>query len=359
MSQAGEPSPTAPSASSGGDGHNLSGEVGVGGLQTGDALIAHRFPDAPSHISLGVDPWTARAVLFNALTLERAVLPVGCWELDFQEGQGWLYRSTGDNILDALEVDEFLLKSVYQCGDLMYVVWEMDGHRVKQEMSMQRLQHRGVSIDIGLGECASSAARVDLAEWSVAEQGVKYSWNLLSLFGALGFTTGQARTAGRWVVDGFVSWAKFLTDALQLPPKHISKSKPYNKADGVVTIAPADEGRILPFPSVSTHGLFGLLLRWAWGAHRLRGQGRTAKVVEFLRSLILQLGGDLAAAPLDGFQGAASDGRSMARALCLCVGSQEWLRADRRHERVEARGLRLRLALGAVALGFGLRQHAG
>lgn len=292
--------------------------------------------------------------MVNSLTAEQVALPEGQWELDVQGEQGWLYRSMGQD-MDALEVDHFLNKAVFKCGDRMYAVWESGGHMVKQELALQRLQHRGVSIDIGLGECASGAARVDLAEWAVADQGVAYSWRLLSLFAALRFKDGKA-TTGRWVADGSASWARFLTDALELPPKHSCKSKPTTVR--TVQMIPLRRTTVGFYLSRKVESDRRPPKRWAWGSYPTAAQPKLSSSCGRSSSsgggggawqlrLLMDAGAQLAmGAPWQG------------RCAFVLAATHRRLRADRRHEALAAGGCHDRLALDEVARGALLGPHA-
>lgn len=168
-----------------------------------------------------------------------------------------------------------------------------DGERlVKFNLDAQLTTYRGMAVQVFLGECAIGGVKVVVAAWEFVVC-LKFSWKLLSLYDAFGFRGQRSTsTAGRWVVDGFDTWARFATDVLQLPSRHILKAKPYAAKGPATRDIEEDPNRVLPFPSISTTVLVGLALRWSWGPHRLRGAGRVGKVREFLRSCTLQFGPD-------------------------------------------------------------------
>lgn len=76
-----------------------------------DAGLASRVPDSPDFIHLDMDPWSRQPVLTNLATGESVALPMCDWELDFDNGQAYLYH--GDPATVQTEfVDDYLKKSI-------------------------------------------------------------------------------------------------------------------------------------------------------------------------------------------------------------------------------------------------------
>lgn len=86
-------------------------------------------------------------------------------------------------------------------------------------------------------------------------------WNMLKLFAAMGLADGRATThlPGRWVASSWQAWSRKASQ-LRLPPSAVLKPVATDKNGGAD--ASEKDGRVLPWPSVSTPMLISLLARW-------------------------------------------------------------------------------------------------
>lgn len=219
-------------------------------------------------IRLRRDPWRKRYKLLSLVTLESFDLPLGSWELGFDDGQGYVHSVNRE--ADGASMEVLLV------GDCMqYQLSRAPGTEELPEQLEMRHRESGRVIHISALQTTRTLRRVslqpsgvggafflDVAVFHWPKDGCSVMWNVGEVHTVAGFTQYNGRAA-EWTKHQWDKWARKLGSLHNLPERHMLKSRAY--ATDVSEASPTDRPELeLPLGelgrarcSLVRMGLFG------------------------------------------------------------------------------------------------------
>ena len=204
-------------------------------------------------------------VLTNTSTLE--YLNLGHeheWCIDFDDEGFACVMNPGDDLSDPQFVEDLMSMALYEGETGQQIMVSTSGPRQGQRLNLNEYKDRFVESDamIQLGPCKADRA-LDLAIWKWPRNAAKVLVSLKTVYKALGFNQFNGES-WRWIANTKSTWvstfAKYKMQDHFQGSSHCSKPSAENGAKG-----------ILPFLSVTLHGLLLLCSRWSSSSERLGG----------------------------------------------------------------------------------------
>lgn len=172
-----------------------------------------------------------------------------------EEGFGCVTSEVGT---EPLLVDELLHEKVFPDPDGTTTITIDETGGISTHASLGALESlwQLATLSAHMGPLRGEVA-LDMAIFSRQRGGCRCWWAILSIYNGLGLTF-KVQWASVWLHERLPKWADLLK-RLQADG-HILQSKPYEDA------ACGDRQRLLPFVSMSSVALVGLVSAWAWGS---------------------------------------------------------------------------------------------
>lgn len=201
--------------------------------------------------------------LLNLRTHERRALPDvdGCeWFVDAQDGVAFLYADNTD--VEPLVASDMLRYKLFRNGAGHFHVFDQEQQKLLMSLDAWLSVHEVVSMQIVCG-VPPAPLTIDAGRFTKLRDGGAYTWSLSHVFYSLHLGGGRASTsmAGRWCASSWGAWerrAGFLDLCGGL-----LKSAVYSGSNRKGTDLD-DEGRVLPWPTMTTTLMAAMLCIWAF-----------------------------------------------------------------------------------------------
>ena len=219
-----------------------------------------------NHVVLDKDPVTGRFQLSSLISYEIIRLPMGTFELIFEEGQGFVYRLQDDDG-DVVPVSQFFKRKVCFSDEEGYTIQWPNGEESKLKELKQMRQLRTLSLKLPPTNMLASF-QVAIFSWPRVA-GHRTFLCIGDLHRVFSFSQYKGKAAD-WVKHMYNSWYHLLYNKWELDgfdhmlkPKVVG-GKPAQDPFGVPESAETQQKRTLPFYAASFHSVLCLLFGWSF-----------------------------------------------------------------------------------------------
>ena len=212
------------------------------------------------HVFLDADPVSQRYHLGSLATSELVKLPVGEFELLFEEGEGFVFRME-DGAGAIARVSRFLTREAHEDNDGNHIVRFPGG----QEVPVSELKSYRVLLTLGLRVAPTDIlVSLQFAQFKWPREGFKVFVSIADIHSYFKFSQYHQQSSV-WVNHMWSSWQKLLLGKWDvLFSQAMQRSKAYQRKS-LPTEKPEDSWqRTLPFFGCTLHALLCLLFGWSF-----------------------------------------------------------------------------------------------